>query len=307
MSSALQPDVKPATLPVDANGQFDMALAPHRIGAVTLVVRDIATVSKFYQTVLGLTIINADADGERLGVGTTTLLNLLNRPQAQVQSRRDAGLFHTAFLLPSRKDLGSWLRFAAEARVPIQGASDHLVSEAIYLADPEGNGIEIYADRPVARWPRKNGTIAMATDPLDIDGLMQSAEGHVWTGYPAGGIIGHVHLQVGAIPAADGFYKTLLGFEVMAEYPGASFLGSGGYHHQLGANIWNSRGARPRAAGMTGLAGFDLLTPNRSVIESTRARLSDAGHASSDMADGLEIRDPWNIAVSLKLSDGKAA
>jgi catechol 2,3-dioxygenase len=307
MSTALQSKVEASTVPVDANGHFNMAVAPHRIGIVSLAVRDIATVSKFYQTVLGLKLIEATADGERLGVGDTVLLTLLNRPNATPQSRRDAGLFHTAFLLPTRKDLGSWLRFAAQSRVSIQGASDHLVSEAVYLADPEGNGIEIYADRPVAKWPMRDGAIEMATERLDLDNLMQDAAGQAWNGYPAGGIIGHVHLQVGATAAADAFYETLLHFDVMARYPGASFFGSGGYHHQLAGNIWNSRGAPVRQPGMTGLAGVELLTPDQSVIDGTRERLTAAGHGFTDTADGLDVLDPWGIAISLRLKAGAPA
>jgi catechol 2,3-dioxygenase len=301
MSTPLQSKIAPDAIPVDANGQFEMALAPHRIGIVTLVVRDLPTISKFYQTALGLRLIGSTPDGHRLGVGDTVLLVLLGRPGSQVQSRRDAGLFHTAFLLPSRRDLGGWLRFAAESRLKVQGASDHLVSEAIYLADPESNGIEIYADRPVAAWARKNGAIEMTTDPLDLVSLMTASAGHEWTGFPAGGTIGHVHLQVGAIPAADGFYETLLGFDVTARYPGASFFGSGGYHHQLAGNIWNSRGARPRAPGMTGLAAIELLTLDRAIIDATRVRLSEAGYASTETPDGLDMTDPWGIAIALRL------
>ena len=140
----------------------------------------------------------------------------------------------------------------------------------------------------------------MATDPLDVDNLMAVAADRPWTGYPNGGIVGHVHLQVGDLAKADGFYNTLLGFDISVRYPGASFYGSGGYHHQLAGNIWNSRGARPRTAGMTGLASFELLTPNRTVIETTHARLIVDGHDHTDIADGLQVSDPWGVVVALK-------
>ena len=146
--------------------------------------------------------------------------------------------------MPTRADLAHWVAHVAEARVRLQGASDHIVSEAFYLADPEGNGIEVYADRPVARWRGADGNIAMTTDPLDVQDLLAAAEGPGWAGFPQNGSIGHVHLQVGDTTAADGFYRDVLGFDIAADYPGASFYGSGGYHHQLAGNIWNSRAPR---------------------------------------------------------------
>ena len=271
-------DLRDATAlaPLDADGRFSLARAPHRIGVVTLVVKDLARVSAFYQQAIGLRSIATGAGFERLGTGRATLLELRHQPGAEPQSRRDAGLFHTAFLLPGRKELGQWLSFAAAAGLRLDGAADHLVSEAIYLADPEGNGIEIYCDRKVAAWPRRDGAIQMASDPLDLEGVMQAAAGQSWSGFPEGGTIGHVHLQVGAIAAADAFYNTLLGFDITCRYPGASFYGSGGYHHQLAGNIWNSRGAAPRRPNTTGLAGFELLTSDPAVIAATAARIEAA-------------------------------
>jgi catechol 2,3-dioxygenase len=196
--------------------------------------------------------------------------------------------------------LGKWLRFAAGTRLQLQGASDHLVSEAIYLSDPEGNGIEIYRDRPVEDWPIRDGAIAMATDPLDLEGIMQAGSGSDWSGFPDDGTIGHVHLQVGATQIADTFYEDLLGFRVTSRYPGASFYGSGGYHHQLAGNIWNSRGAPPRQAHMTGLVGLELLTPEPDVISRTGERIASAGYVSSPSGGGIDLKDPWGVAVSLK-------
>jgi catechol 2,3-dioxygenase len=279
---------------------FPMDKAPHRIGVVRLVVRDLGTVGAFYRKVIGLQSLESGKDFERLGIGDTVLLELEHRANARPQSRRDAGLFHTAFLLPSREDLGTWLRFAAEARVRIEGASDHLVSEAIYLSDPEGNGIEIYADRPPALWKRRDGALEMATNPLDIDDLMHVSAGRTWRIFPTGGRIGHVHLQVGALGQADAFYNTLLGFEVTCRYPGASFYGSGGYHHQLAGNIWNSRGAQPRDEDTAGLSGFELLSPDPGVIAKTGDRLAAlGGDRPMETSAGLALRDPWGVLVSL--------
>jgi catechol 2,3-dioxygenase len=300
MPSPAKVDTRPSSGSGAADGLFRLADAPHRIGVVRLVVRDLASVSAFYRKMIGLETLEAGTAFERLGVGRTVLLELEHRLNAQPQSRRDAGLFHTAFLLPSREDLGSWLRFAAAARLPIQGASDHRVSEAVYLADPEGNGIEIYSDRPLADWPRRAGVLEMSTDPLDIEGLMRAAANRAWTGFPDDGTIGHIHLQVGALAESDAFYNALLGFAVTCRYPGASFYGSGGYHHQLAGNIWNSRGARPRTGETTGLEGFELLTPDPTVLSLTRQRLIDTDVTPVETSDGLELRDPWGTRVCLR-------
>ncbi|GGD86454.1 ring-cleaving dioxygenase [Aureimonas endophytica] len=271
-----------------------LAEAPHRIGAVTLTVNDLDRVAAFYETVIGLTRLDAERGAIRLGTTRGVLIELRHDPEARRRSAREAGLFHTAFLLPTRADLGAWLRFAAASRVPIQGASDHRVSEAIYLADPEGNGIEIYADRPDAEWSLPNGMIAMATDPLDYQALLEAGAGHDWAGFPAGGTIGHVHLQVGAIAPAETFYSDLLGFDLTARYPGGSFFGSGGYHHQLAANIWNSRGAGPRAEPVTGLHDVEILT-DRVALDRVRSRLASPPPGESALA----LRDPWGLSITL--------
>ncbi len=251
------------------------AAAPLEIGTVHLVVQDLTKVADFYARALGLEKLGGDGNHARLGAGDRTLLTLTADPAARKSSPREAGLFHTAFLLPDRSDLGAWVHHASNSRLPVQGASDHLVSEAIYMADPEGNGIEIYTDRPRAKWTGPDGKIKMATDPLDIDNLAASARGP-WKGAPHGTVVGHIHLQVGNVPDAEAFYRDQLGFPVMAHYPGAAFYGSGGYHHHIATNIWNSRGAGPRSYG-TGLSGFTIL------------------------ADTLPaetcVTDPWGIAI----------
>jgi catechol 2,3-dioxygenase len=278
------------------------AIAPLRIGRVALTVRDLDRVGAFYQEALGLQPIAGDADTLQLGAGGAVLLELRRDPDAPRASTREAGLFHTAFLLPSRADLGRWLTHAARNRLPIQGASDHLVSEAVYLADPEGNGVEIYADRPRAEWRWADGAIVMATEALDVQGVMASGGGEPWRGAPAGATVGHVHLQVGAIPAADAFYGTLLGFDLMCRYPGASFLGSGGYHHHFGANIWNSRGARMRPERATGLAEVEIVAADAAIVAAIAAR---AEGAALPAAPGrLALRDPWGTRIAIVAAEG---
>ena len=254
--------------------------APLRIGMVSLTVRDLPRVSAYYQEVLGLHLLEGGKDTARLGAGNRVLLELREDKSARERSPREAGLFHTAFLLPNRRDLAAWIGHAVERRIPVAGASDHLVSEALYLSDPEGNGIEIYADRPVAEWHRNNGTIEMVTDPLDIEAIMEAGQGARWSGMPDGGFVGHLHLQVGDIPAAEAFYGTLLGFDVTYRVPGGTFYAMGGYHHHLATNTWNSRGAGETDGKATGLAGFELEATSKDAYEHMLARLEQVrlGH-----------------------------
>jgi catechol 2,3-dioxygenase len=274
-----------------------LSKAPHRVGRVALVVRDLDRVADFYQAALGLRIVERSPGLLRLGTGASVLLELRHDPQARVRSRREAGLFHTAFLLPERVDLGAWLSHAMAEGISLTGAADHLVSEALYLNDPEGNGIEIYVDRPSAEWRWSGNLIEMATDPLDLDALVREASTRAWSGFPDEGVIGHVHLQVGDLSDADGFYRDLLGFDIMTHYPGASFYGSGGYHHQLAGNIWNSRGAAVRSDHATGLADVELPVDD-DVLAAVRSRSPAA--AESGGKDGITLRDPWGTSITLR-------
>jgi catechol 2,3-dioxygenase len=287
------------TIMTSATDYFDMGAAPMRIGKVRLKVRDLAAVSAFYRDVLGLALIAGDDREVVLGAGGTPLVVLEADPALAPGDRRQAGLFHTAFLMPTRADLARWLGHVAGGRVRLHGASDHLVSEAIYLADPEGNGIEVYADRPVSRWHDRDGGIRMATEPLDTHDLLAAAGKTVWAGFPEDGMIGHVHLQVGGTAAADSFYRDVLGFDIAADYPGASFYGSGGYHHQLAGNIWNSRGAGPRQQNMAGLDAVEIVVREPAVLDAIAARAEAAGIAAARSDEGTALRDPWGIAIEL--------
>jgi len=205
------------------------------------------------------------------------LLELRADPAARRASPREAGLFHTAFLLPSRADLGAWLQNAVNSNTRLAGAADHLVSEAIYLTDPEGNGIEIYRDRPRADWTVMNGQVEMSTDPLDSAGVLASAA-KPWAGFPEGSVVGHVHLQTGALAPAEAFYSGELGFPVTCRFPGAVFYGDGGYHHHLATNTWNSRGAAPRTYPATGLANIEIIAPGK---------------------PAQTLRDPWGTSLTV--------
>lgn len=262
--------------------------APVHIGAVTLAVRDLGTVSDFYEKAVGLSLISSSGPERALGAGGVTLLRLIEDKSARSPGRAEAGLFHTAFLLPTREDLARWTAHAIANQIPVSGASDHLVSEALYLDDPEGNGIEIYRDRAPHEWTRAASSIKMATEALDFKSLMASIEGkdQSWKGAPEDTRVGHIHLKVGDTSLAEGFYRDGLGFDLMTEYPGASFLASGGYHHHIGANVWMSRNAKTREPSL-GLASFELV--------------ADAAHHARLAAElAANSADPWGNRIVLK-------
>lgn len=268
--------------------------APFHIGAVTLRVRDLTAVTSFYRDAIGLGVMSREAAAATLGVDGVALVKLVEGGAAPSSP---AGLFHLAILMPSRAALADWVGHAARTGVPLEGASDHLVSEALYLSDPEGNGIEIYRDRPRIEWPRRDGAIRMATDRLDLDALLREAKGGIYAGMPAGTRMGHVHLRVGDTAQAEAFYHGELGFDLTVRYPGASFLSSGGYHHHIAGNVWNSRGAGPRGAGELGLDRFELVARDAADFEGMRQRILAAGGEVG--SDGPTIADPWGNRLVL--------
>lgn len=270
--------------------------SPVHIGAVSLRVRDLPGLTAFYRDAIGLSTISESAQESVLGAGGMPLVKLEAGAQAPSSA---AGLFHLALLLPSCTDLANWLGHAARRRLPLEGASDHLVSEALYLSDPEGNGIEIYRDRSRAEWPRgPGGEIKMATDRLDLDALLREADGRDYAGMPAGTVMGHIHLRVGDVAGAEAFYRDKLGFDVMVHYPGAAFMATGGYHHHIAANIWHSRGAGPRRANEAGLSRFELVARDDTAYAALRERMLAAGGDEAGGAPG--IADPWGNRIALR-------
>jgi catechol 2,3-dioxygenase len=270
------------------------------VGPVALTVADLDRQVGFYRDALGLAVNRQDATSAALGAGGRDLILLEERPGAP-RPRRATGLYHLAILLPTRRDLARALRHLAESRVPFQGFADHLVSEAIYLADPEGNGIEVYRDRPREEWIYDGGSLRMTTDPLDVEGVMGelAGDGEPWAGLPAGTRMGHVHLRVNDLAAAEAFYHDLLGLDLTTRYgSGASFLSKEGYHHHLGLNTWESRGAAPPPTGALGLKSFRLHLP-AAEVQRIRAAAGERGIAAEEMGGGLLLRDPAGNAVEL--------
>jgi catechol 2,3-dioxygenase len=291
--------------------------AATRLGPVRLQVADLDRSLDFYEGTLGLRPL--DREGSRALLGSparegaggtvaegTALVELHERPGARPAPYRGrTGLFHFAILLPGRAALGRFARHLGETGARA-GTADHLVSESFYLQDPDNLGIEVYADRPRSTWRRVGRELMMATDPLDIAGLLAAAGGEPWQGMPAGTIMGHVHLHVGDLAAARAFYSEALGFDrTVWEYPGALFLAAGGYHHHLGTNIWAGRDARPPAAGEAQLLEWTIELPDEESLTAASESLARAGYAAerSDGAGGapsVATRDPWGTRARLR-------
>jgi catechol 2,3-dioxygenase len=275
------------------------------VGTVALTVSDLDRARAFYETVLGLAPREQEDGRVALGVDDEpALVTLRGESAAPALNPRATGLFHLALLTPSRRELAYALARVARGRWPLTGASDHLVSEALYLHDPDGNGLEIYRDRERSEWRTdEHGQLAMATLRLDLQSLSEelSDAPPVPERLPAGTRMGHVHLQVSDIAAAEDFYRGVLGFDVTVRgYPGALFVSAGGYHHHIGLNTWNSAGAAPPAPGAVGLRSFDVRLPDRSELERVLARVSAAGLAAEPLDGATVVRDPSGNAVVLR-------
>lgn len=276
------------------------------IGTVKLTVPDLERSVGFYRESLGLEVLERDGRIARLaagGQGAPALLELEESPGAR-HAPRATGLYHFAVLLPSRPDLALALARLADSGARLRGASDHGASEAIYLEDPDQNGIEIYRDRPRAEWPRAaDGSCLLPTEPLDLEGLLGELRGRTPARggrAPAGTVIGHVHLHVADLDEARRFYVDVLGFDIMARYGAeALFISAGGYHHHIGLNIWAGRGAPPPPPGSAGLQWFAVEHSSEAEREKTLARVREAGIPVEPLAGGALVRDPSGNGVRL--------
>ena len=275
------------------------------IGAIALAVTDVVRVARFYTNNLGLKeLSDTAAPWHTFGAGERSLVRLTAAAGAAFNPRLP-GLFHMAILMPDRFELARTLYQLAESNYHLQGASDHGVSEALYLADPLGNGIEIYSDRPQREWPRdEQGNIDMVTKALNLDRLLFELKGKIepWKGIDPRTRIGHVHLQVNNIPAAEHFYTQVIGLELQQRYDNqASFLSAGGYHHHVGINTWNSRGAAPAPEDAAGLRYFELLLPDAAALSEVTARIEAAELPVSPSDGGVLVKDPSGNGVLLRV------
>ncbi len=280
-----------------------------RLGAVHLTVADLARAVAWYERALGLHVHRRDRERALLGDGTVGVVVLHEDPGAR-RAGRTAGLYHYALLHPSREELArAAVRLTAakkrltETRTQIQGASDHETHEALYLSDPDGNGIELAADRPRSAWPDHLG-YAGGPKPLDVAALTATVADEEPSARVAEGVrVGHLHLHVGSVDDALRFYRDVVGFELQANIGSAAFVSAGGYHHHLGFNVWNGIGVGPPAEHAVGLRTWTVELPSRTDLDALRARLDAAGHAVEPIEHGFLVYDPWNAAMAVVAAD----
>lgn len=264
------------------------------MGPVHLTVADLERGTAFYRRAIGLALLGREGGKAILGTADRELLHLVEVAGA-VRKPRSTGLYHFALLFPSRQALGNALRNLVTTQTRVTGGGDHLVSEAIYLDDPDGNGIELYRDRPRDAWTVHDGMVQMDTLPLDFEGILAAAGGNGSGQYsvPAETVMGHVHLHVAQIPATVDFYRDVVGFDLVAQFGNSAvFLSAGGYHHHLGSNTWAGVGAPPPPEGSVGLRHYTVLLPDQTALKGLVNRLQAAQIAFERVAGGLTVRDP---------------
>jgi catechol 2,3-dioxygenase len=295
----------PVTVGPAAQGISELP-ATLRLGAVHLTVTDLDRSVAWYQSALGLRVHRHDVDSAALGDGEEDVLILREDSTATQPPRRSSGLYHYALLFPTREELARTALRLAASKTPIQGASDHGTHEAIYLPDPDGNGIELAADRPRDQWPTPEEEFSGdGPKRLDLDALLATVSGEETSAQVRRGLrVGHVHLHVGDIVAGLGFYRDVLGFEVWAKMPTAAFVSAGGYHHHLGFNTWRGEGAAPMPEGIVGLRHWTIVLETAAEVETVRARVRDAGIDSEDVPGGFAVTDPFGMTAHIVASSG---
>lgn len=290
----------------DISSQNTLALLSHQtpfhVHMVHLTVKNLTLVSQFYQDIMGLTVVSQSTNEILLGTSEIGFLHLKADPSARQQSRGMAGLFHTAFLVPARRDLANWLKHAQANTAAIEGASDHGVSEAFYLSDPEGNGIEIYVDRPQKEWIWQDGKVTMGNARIDMRGLLHLASQSNNDATPfvlaTGSRIGHVHLCVPTLAEARGFLQAVLGLDETCAFTGAAFFSNGGYHHHIATNIWSSEGGEKWQAGYLGLSKVTFAASN----PNARLALVSKWKSNGAQDHGAEtcLTSPWGTVFALQ-------
>ena len=291
--------------PPEAHATSDRGLHPATtLGSIRLNAGDRETLARFYEQTVGLPRLDVRDGVVALGTDRgRPIVEMAATPGAPPRPAGTTGLFHLAILVPDRLELARSLRRVSESGWRFTGASDHLVSEALYLRDPEGNGIEIYRDRPREEWRRVGGQIEMDTLPLDLESVLgelvdDDASGD---GMPSGTRLGHVHLNVADLRSSEDFYVGALGLDVTVRgYPGALFVSAGGYHHHVGLNTWIGEGAPPPPAGARGLDRYEIVLPDGAELDAAQRRLAAHGVDASRTEEGLTAVDPSGNRVLLK-------
>jgi catechol 2,3-dioxygenase len=273
------------------------------VSHVHLKVADLQRSLLFYQQIIGFQVIEQTEKKAILSADGKTPLVTIEQPEnIRPKQPRTTGLYHFALLLPSRSDLAKVVEHFIKIGYPLQGASDHLVSEALYLADPDGNGIEIYADRPASTWKWNSDEVVMSTDRLDIESILAEGDGKPWNGLPAATLMGHVHLHVSELHKAEAFYCKGLGFDIVTRYGGqALFISTGRYHHHIGLNTWNGVGAPAPSEDSVGLKNYTLVYPNEEAREHTVANLNKLGAAVIQENGQLMTEDPSGNRIILSI------
>jgi len=272
-----------------------------RVGRVRLQVADLARSLSYYQEVIGLRVLHRQRNGAVLGPHHehTAIVEIVEHPGSRrVPPHGRYGLYHFAILVPERADLGRFVAHLAARNVRV-AAADHLVSEALYLWDPDGLGIEVYADRPRDQWRSKGRQLAMTTEPLDLADVMTAGHGSTWSGMPRGTAIGHMHLHVGDLKRAEAIYHVGLGFDkTVWDFPGALFLSAGGYHHHLGTNTW-VEGATTPGDDDARLLEWELRLPARDDVRDAARSLGAATVATRDDGEDCLVTDDWGTTLRL--------
>jgi len=273
---------------------------PAYIASSELIVKDLESMSDWYQSVIGLIELSRSEDQVVLGVGTMELLLLTENQNASIAALNVPGLYHNAFLVPSRAALVRWFAHAVELGTTFSGSSDHLVSEAVYLDDPEGNGIEVYRDRSRSEWKvDSNGTLKVGSFRMNLEALASKGLGQEWTGMEPGTSLGHIHLKASSYEEVNSFVQDLLGFDLMLHMSNAWFYSTGGYHHHISANEWHTKGQPARNDSMTGLKSYTFKFNDRSMFDLVTSRLSDNRYEYTIDGDAVVVRGPSGVDVRL--------
>ncbi|WP_202080873.1 VOC family protein [Caldalkalibacillus salinus] len=277
--------------------------APHTfVSDVTVNVEDIERSLSFYQGLIGFKVLQqADREVRLSADGQTPLLTLKQPTDVEPKKPRTTGLYHMAMLLPQRSDLAQVLHHLIDHRYPIEGGSDHLVSEALYLSDPDGNGIELYVDRSPDTWEWDGNRVKMTVDPLNEEQLLAETQGELWSGLPAGTRMGHIHLHVSQLDEAESFYVHGLGFQIVSEFKHALFLSTGGYHHHIAVNTWAGVGAPKPAENSVGLHSFTIRYKSEESRDQVLTQLDEIEAPIKQTAEGYLTEDPAGNRIVLKV------